>query len=87
MLACLNDKAIVQGINLCKKHVKRSQQNPKGGVVEMEKPIHISNLAPCDSEGSALKVHVRTNDAGEKELCYQKDGELVVWRSMKRQKS
>ncbi len=83
VLRCVDDRVLIQGINMCKKHVKRSQQNPKGGVVEMEKPIHVSNVAPCDSEGNALKVQVRVSEGG-KELCYRKDGELVVLRSMKR---
>lgn len=38
------DRALVEGINMVKKHMKRSEDNPQGGVVEMEAPIAISNL-------------------------------------------
>ncbi len=83
VLACVGDKVLVQGVNLCKKHVKRSEQNPKGGIVEFEKPINVSNVRPCDSEGRPLKLKVQVNEQGERELFYMKDGERVVWRSMK----
>ena len=36
--------AIVEGIKMVSKHMKPSQQNPNGGIVEQEAPIHISNL-------------------------------------------
>ena len=37
-------RAIVEGINLISKHVRPSQQNPDGGIIEQEGTIHISNL-------------------------------------------
>ena len=37
-------RAIVEGVNLCKKATKPNAQNPQGGIVEKEAPIHISNL-------------------------------------------
>ena len=83
VLSCTDDKVLVQGVNMCKKHVKRSEQNPKGGVVELERPVHVSNVCPCDESGKAIKVKVSTKD-GEKKLVYEKNGDLVEWRSMKR---
>lgn len=44
VLFVLGDRVIVQGLNVRKKHMKRSQLNPKGGIVSREAPIHISNL-------------------------------------------
>lgn len=38
------DRVIVQGFNVRKKNVKKSQENPKGRVVEIERAIHISNV-------------------------------------------
>lgn len=38
-------KALVEGINYIKKHARKSQDNPQGGIVQRENPIHISNLA------------------------------------------
>jgi large subunit ribosomal protein L24 len=38
------EKALVEGLNLVKKHMRKTQDNPQGGVFEKEAPIHISNL-------------------------------------------
>ncbi|MBS0633935.1 MAG: 50S ribosomal protein L24 [Verrucomicrobia bacterium] len=86
VIRSVGDKVLVQGINLCKRHVKRSQQNPKGGVVEMERPISVSNVAPCDDAGNKVKLHVNVAKDGAKELVYKKDGQNNVWRSMKQAK-
>jgi large subunit ribosomal protein L24 len=37
-------RAVVEGINLIKKHTKPTQELPQGGIVEKEGPINISNL-------------------------------------------
>ena len=84
--ACLGNRVIIGGVNTHKRHVKRSQAYPQGGRIDVEAPIHISNVRACDEEGHPLKVKMRTNDQGERELVYSKDGQLVVWRSMKRSK-
>lgn len=39
-----SQRALVEGFNLVKKHIKRSQDYPQGGIVEKEAPVHISNL-------------------------------------------
>ena len=58
-----------------KKHVKPTQQNQKGGIIEMEKPIHISNLKVCTADEKPVKLKVRSNEKGERELVYQDDGQ------------
>jgi large subunit ribosomal protein L24 len=37
-------RALVEGVNLVKKHMRKTEDNPQGGIVEMEAPIAISNL-------------------------------------------
>ncbi len=49
-------RVIVAGVNIIKKHVKPSAQNPQGGIVETEAPLHISNVALVDKNGKATKV-------------------------------
>jgi len=39
------NKAVVEGVNMVKKHTKPSAKNPQGGIIEKEAPIHISNLS------------------------------------------
>lgn len=38
------DRVVVEGVNMIKRHTRPSQRNPKGGIVEKEAPIHISNV-------------------------------------------
>lgn len=38
------NRVIVEGINLIKRHTRPSQQNPQGGIIEKEAPIHASNV-------------------------------------------
>ena len=43
-VSAAHSRAIVEGINLSKKHMRRRQQEQKSGIVQVEKPMHISNL-------------------------------------------
>lgn len=43
-------KAIVEGYNYVKKHMRKTQDNPQGGIVEKEAPIHVSNLMKFDGD-------------------------------------
>ena len=56
------NKAIIEGVNMIKKHAKPSAQNPQGGIVEKEAPIHISNLSFTTAEGEATRVGYRVED-------------------------
>ena len=56
------NKAIVEGVNLIKKHAKPSAQNPQGGIIEKEAPIHISNLSLTTTDGKATRVGFRMED-------------------------
>jgi large subunit ribosomal protein L24 len=38
------DRAIVEGVNLVKKHQRKTQDNPQGSIIEREGSIHTSNL-------------------------------------------
>ena len=49
-------RVVVAGINIVKKHVKTSAQNPQGGIVEKEASLNISNVALLDKNGKATKV-------------------------------
>ena len=42
------NKVVVGGVNVVKKHVKPNQANPEGKIVEKEAPIHVSNVALVD---------------------------------------
>lgn len=85
VIRLMEDKAIVQGLNIRKKHVKKSEANPSGGIIEMEGPIHLSNLRVCVDE-TPVKLRIRKNDQGEREYYYIKDGKETLYRAIKGQK-
>jgi len=58
------NRAIVEGVNIVKKHKKPTAQNPQGGIVEEEAPIHISNLMVVDADGNATKIGRRKDENG-----------------------
>lgn len=44
------NRVVVEGVHIVKKHMKPTQANPKGGIVSMEAPIHVSNVMIVDPE-------------------------------------
>ncbi|MEM1338306.1 MAG: 50S ribosomal protein L24 [Bacteroidota bacterium] len=70
-----NNKAIVEGINMVKKHEKPSANNPQGGIVEKEAPIHISNLSLMEN-GEAVRVGFEFKE-GKKVRVSKKTGEII----------
>lgn len=71
------NRAIVQGVNMIKKHTKPSAQNPQGGIIETEASIHISNLALLDPEtGKATRVGYKIED-GKKVRVSKKSGKTI----------
>lgn len=83
VLSINDDKAIVQGLNIGKKHVKKSQNAPQGSILSFERPIHVSNLKVCDENNNPLKLRVKFNDDGEKFFVYGDKDNEVVYRSIK----
>jgi large subunit ribosomal protein L24 len=78
VLRVLGDRAVVQGINLRKRHMK-SGGGQKGGIVTVEKPVAISNLSIA-IDGKAAKTRVMINDEGQKELHCRVGGEWQFYR-------
>jgi large subunit ribosomal protein L24 len=78
------DRVVVQDVNVRKKHMKRTQETQGGRIVEMEMPLHISNVCLCDKEGKPLKVSVRKKADGAKELVYGEKTHETVYRSVKK---
>jgi len=57
-------KAIVEGYNYVRKHMRKTQDNPQGGIVEKEAPIHVSNLMKF--EETAAKPAKKSSAKAEK---------------------
>jgi large subunit ribosomal protein L24 len=71
-----SDKVIVESVNVVKKHLKPNAQNPQGGVVEKEAPIHISNVALLDKNGNPTRVRYEIQD-GKKVRVSTKTNEVI----------
>ncbi len=65
------DKAIVEGVNLIKKHMRPTRDNPKGGIVSFESAIQVSNLMlVCPRCGKNSKTgHKKLTDGTKKRVC------------------
>lgn len=59
VLARKGDKVIVKGVNVRKRHMKAKSQEQPSQIIEIERPIHISNVAFCDAEGKKVKVKAK----------------------------
>jgi large subunit ribosomal protein L24 len=76
------NRVIVEGVNMVKKHMKPTQQNPDGGIVEKEAKIHVSNVMLYDEKNKVASPvgfkFVEDKDGKTKKVrCYKKTGALV----------
>lgn len=72
------NRAIVEGINMVSKSQKPSAENPQGGIVKQEAPIHLSNLNPVDPKtGKATRIGRKINEAGVKVRFAKKSQEEI----------
>lgn len=72
------DRVRVEGVNMRKRHTRPSQQNPDGGIISFEAPIHISNVMLVDSgSDSASRVRMRVEEDGTKERIAVKSGNPI----------
>ena len=71
-------RAIVEGMNIVKKHIKPSAKNPEGGIMDSEASIHISNLMLVDpSTGDAIKIGRKLNESKKLQRYSKKTGTLL----------
>ncbi len=71
------NKVIVGGVNMVKRHTKPSQESA-GGIVSKEMPIHVSNVALVDPKtGKATRVGYKVEKDGHKVRVAKKSGEVV----------
>ena len=70
-------KAIVQGVNVAKRHTKQSAQS-QGGILSKEMPIHVSNLAHVDpSDNKPTRVGFKVLDDGSRVRVAKRSGEVI----------
>jgi large subunit ribosomal protein L24 len=71
-------QAIVEKINVIKRHSRARSKTPKGGIVEKEAPIHISNLMLiCNKCAEPTRIGKRILEDGSRARVCKKCGELL----------
>lgn len=71
------NRAVVQGVNMVKRHTRPTQMSA-GGIVEKEAPIHVSNLAHVDpKDDKATRVGFKVLDDGRKVRVAKRSGEVI----------
>lgn len=72
------DRVIVEGINVVRRHSRPTPQNPEGGIIEKEMPIHASNVMLYDDDADApTRVRWETDDEGTKSRVSVKSGKTL----------
>ena len=61
------NKVVVEGINMVKKHIKPNRMNEVGSIVDVEAPIHVSNVKVVAEEKTAKKAEVKEAKTTKKE--------------------
>ncbi|ENG7984087.1 50S ribosomal protein L24 [Listeria monocytogenes] len=71
------DRVLIEGINMVKKHTKPSNINPQGGILNVEAPIHVSNVMLIDPKtGEPTRVGYEVKD-DKKVRVAKKSGEVI----------
>ncbi|WP_084783987.1 50S ribosomal protein L24 [Paenibacillus sp. FJAT-26967] len=72
------NRVLVEGINMIKKHAKPSQANPQGGIINQEASIHASNVMLVDPKsGKPTRVGYKVLENGKKVRIAKKSGEAI----------
>lgn len=71
------NRVIVEGVRIVSKHTKPSAENPNGGILDKEAPIHVSNVMLVDGSGDATRVGRKENDKGKLQRYSKKTGEFI----------
>ena len=69
------DRAVVEKVNMIKRHMKPTQKMPNGGILEKEASIHVSNLMIfCSKCGKGVRVSAKVSKDGKKQRMCKKCG-------------
>ena len=70
------NKVVVSGLNIVKKAMKRRSQNDKGGIIEIEAPIDVSNVMNVCKKCGPVKIGYKIEGDTKKRVC-RKCGEIL----------
>ncbi len=71
------NKIVVTGINISKRHLKPSRRNPHGGILDITAPIAMSNaMVLCPHCGKPIRVAYKITDKAKERICRKCKGNL-----------
>mgnify|MGYP003503324488 CR=1 FL=1 len=68
------DKVVVEGVNVAQRHRKPTKAMEQGGIISIEMPIHVSNVALIDPDGKPTRVGFRMDADGTKTRISRRTG-------------
>ncbi len=72
------NRVVVEGVNLRKRHTRPSDANPEGGIITFEAPIHASNVMLLDPKsGDPTRTRAHIDEGGTKERIAAKSGNAI----------
>ena len=72
------DRIIVEGVRMMKKHTKPTQRDPQGGIIEREAPLHVSNAMLVDPKNDEpTRVGRQRLDEGRRVRVAKRSGEMI----------
>ena len=72
-------RALVEGLNMVKRHTKPNRKNQQGGIVQKEAPIHLSNLLlVCPKTGKPTRTGVSVLEDGKRVRFSKKAKETIA---------
>ncbi|MDQ1257045.1 MAG: large subunit ribosomal protein [Candidatus Hydrogenedentes bacterium] len=73
-----DNRVLVEGVNIVKRHTRPTQRNQQGGIVEREAPINMSNVAPwCEAISGPSPIVMKRLEDGTRVRMYKANGETL----------
>ncbi len=73
-----DQRILIEGINIIKRHTRPQRGNQQGGIVEKEAPIHISNVMPwCEAANAPSPIVIRRLEDGTRVRTYKINNETL----------
>lgn len=83
ILRIAGERVVIEGINVRKKHMKKRQENQKSQIIDIECPVHISNVKLAVGE-KGVRLKAKISEQGEKELFYRNEGREEMYRPVRK---
>lgn len=72
-----SEKVLIQGINMYKKHIKKSEQAPQGGLVDLPRPLQSSKvMVICKNCGKPTRIGYKVDKDRKVRVCKKCQGEI-----------